>query len=159
MILILTLHELGTCFPEVDLSVPSTEFHLMEMSKICTILPDWNASSDSYDWSSYSSDFKSWINLERTECDASKRNYRTGFYYVYLYFIVYASWHFMSWSCELNFSKLWVIFGSKIRSINVPMSKSIFGFTIVDVGRIYINLVALYVRKNLWRNRVMWYRW
>jgi hypothetical protein len=27
------------------------------------------------------------------------------------------------------------------------MSKSIFGFMIVDVGRIYINLVALYVKE------------
>ena len=154
--MILTLHELGTCFLEAYLSVPSTVLHLVEMSKICTILLDWNASSNSYDLSSYSSHFKSRINLERTKCDDSKKNYSTDFYYVYLYFIVHASWHFVSWSCELNFNKLWVIFGSKIRSTNVPMSNSIFVFPVVYVRRIYINLVPLYVR-NRWRNRVLWY--
>jgi len=142
--LILTLHELGTCFLEADLSVPSTDLH--DIARL----------ECHFRFICYSSDMKSRINLERTQCDESKRNYRTNFYYDYLYFIVHASWHFVSWSCELNFNKLWVIFRSKIHSINVPMSKSIFVFTVVYVGRIYINLVALYV-KNRRRNRVLWY--
>ena len=49
LILILILHELGTCFLEIDLSVLGTDLHLVERLNICTTFPDWNDSSDSYD--------------------------------------------------------------------------------------------------------------
>ena len=111
-ILILTWHELGTCSLETDLSVPGTGSHLVEMSKTCMTWLDWiDSLIHMIDW-------------VITQCDDSEKNCRTVLLWC---FMIHASWHYMSWSCEISFNWLWVIFRSKIRSINVPMSKSIFG--------------------------------